>query len=352
MPETLPEDQRLTEISARSFEHPADRAATAALKSIPMLDVVVRKLSELGYERAFNQELIAGSLRLGEDQLPEAWADHIASYSRLDLQPVPKLFMAQVPFANAAAVGAGKPLVIVNSHTVELLDRQELRTVLAHEAGHVLAEHVMYRTALLILLRLSGLGRLGLFAGLPLLGVKLALLEWFRAAELSADRAATLVNRDPLITCRTLMVLAGGLPSDRLNLDAFVRQGTEYREAEGWDRLTRLRSELSLTHSRPVKRVHELMTWVQSGEYDRIVSGDYIRRGAEPGARAEADAASEHYQERFRTLFKEAGEGVAKVGEQIADATGKAGDVAGDAADRFAEWLRGRGGTAGNGAGD
>src|SRR3954467_5690788 len=109
MPATLPEDQRLVDISARAFEHPADRAATAALKSIPMLDVVVRKLSELGYERAFNQELVAGSLELGPDQLPQAWADHVAAYSRLDLRPLPNLFMTQFPLANAAAVGAGKP---------------------------------------------------------------------------------------------------------------------------------------------------------------------------------------------------------------------------------------------------
>ena len=51
-------------------------------------------------------------------------------------------------------------------------------------------------------------------AGLPLLAVRIALLEWFRAAELSCDRAATLVNRDPLVTCRTLMVMAGGARVD------------------------------------------------------------------------------------------------------------------------------------------
>ena len=39
-----------------------------------------------------------------------------------------------------------------------------------------------------------------MMAGLPLLAVRLALLEWFRASELSCDRAATLVNRDPLVT--------------------------------------------------------------------------------------------------------------------------------------------------------
>ncbi len=326
MIETLPEDQRLEGISARAFEHPADRAATAALKSIPMLDMVVRKISEFGYERALRQNLVASSVRIGPDQLPQAWADHVAAYARLDLKPVPELFVTQYPVTNAAAVGAGKPFVLVNSRTLELLEESELRTVLGHEAGHVLAEHVMYRTTLEILLRLPLGGPLGLLAGLPLMAVRLALLEWYRAAELSADRAATLVNRDPLATCRTLMVLGAGMPSARMNLDTFVRQGQDYRDVEGWDKLTRLRSELNMTHPHAVKRVHELMSWVQSGAYDRIVGGEYVRRGQEPGVRDEADAATEHYRERFSSFFTEVGDGVAKVGEQLADATGKVTD--------------------------
>jgi hypothetical protein len=35
-------------ISPKAYEHPADRAATTALSSIPYLDQVVRKLVELG----------------------------------------------------------------------------------------------------------------------------------------------------------------------------------------------------------------------------------------------------------------------------------------------------------------
>jgi Zn-dependent protease with chaperone function len=345
---TLPEDQRLEQISARAFEHPADRAATAALKSIPYLDTVVRRLIEFGYERALRQDFLAGSVRLGEDQLSEVWADHVACFARLDLKPVPDLYLTQFPFANAAAVGASSPIVVVNSSTIELLDELELRTVLGHEAGHVLGEHVKYRTALLILLRLSGVARLGLLAGLPLLGVKLALLEWFRAAELSADRAATLVNRDPLVTCRTLMVLAGGAASRRLNLDAFIRQAASYEEWEsGWDRLGRMRTELSLTHDYPVKRVHELMNWVQSGDYDRIAGGDYVKRGSEPGAREEASDAVEFYAERFRKGFREAGESMEKIGESLSGATDKAGQTIAGASERFAEWLRG-----GKGRGD
>jgi Zn-dependent protease with chaperone function len=322
---TLPEDQRLPEISARAFEHPTDRAATAALKSIPMLDTVVRKLSELGYERAFRSTLMASSVRMGEDQFPQAWADHVAAYARLDVEPLPELFVTQFPVTNAAAVGAGKPFVIVNSGTLSICDEGELRTILGHEAGHVLAEHVMYRTALMMLLSLTRTP-LGMLAGLPLVAVRLALLEWFRAAELSSDRAATLVNRDPMTTCRTLMVLGSGVPSKHMNVDAFVRQGTEYRDVEGWDKLARMRGELFQTHPYAVKRVHELLKWVQSGDYDRIVAGDYVRRGQEAGAREEADAATQHYTERFKSFFDEAVEGVAKIGEQVSDATNKVAD--------------------------
>jgi Zn-dependent protease with chaperone function len=293
-----------------------------------MLDVVVRKLIELGYEQALRQNLAAGALRIGPTQLGEAWADHVACYARLDLEPVPNLYLGQHPFANAAAIGSKKPVVLVNSRTVELLDRQELRAVLGHEAGHVLADHVLYQTALAILLEL-GRAPTGALGGLPLLGIRLALLEWFRAAELSADRAAAIVVRDPLVVCRLLMVMAAGLPSSKLDFGAFVEQGRDYREGEGWARLTRLRAELGLTHPHPVKRVHELMTWVQSGAYDRIVAGEYVRRSQEAGWREETEAATEHYTERFKGFFDEAAQGVSKLGDQ-----------AGEAADRLQEWLR------------
>ena len=211
-----------------------------------MLDAVVRRLIEYGYERALRQELLAASVRLGPDQMPDVYTSHRAALARLDLDEDHDLYLTQFPITNAAAIGSGKPVVLVNSRTVELLDDMELRTVLGHEAGHILSDHVLYRTALIILLSISGIGRMPLMMGLPLIGVRMALLEWFRAAELSCDRAATLVNRDPLVTCRTLMVIAGGAASRRLNLDAFIRQAGEYRDQEwGYDRIARLRLELA-----------------------------------------------------------------------------------------------------------
>ncbi len=329
---TLPEDQRLIELSPKAYEHPADRAATAALKSIPMMDMVVRKLIEYGYERGFRQLLLGNAVRIGDDQLPEVWAAHRAALARLDITEIPEVYLVQMPIINAMTVGAKRPVVLLNSGTVNTMDEAELRTVLGHEVGHILSDHVMYMTALMILLSVgvSPLLRLPFFAGLPLLAVELALLEWYRAAELSCDRAATLVNRSPMTTCQTLMVIAGGAASRKLSLDAFVRQAAEYDEVEpGFDKLTRFRTELFQTHPFPVRRVNELMKWVRSGEYDRVMSGEYRKRTDPDQPRVEAGDAAEFYSERFRSLFKDVGDGVKGAGDKV-----------GGAADKLTDWLR------------
>jgi hypothetical protein len=166
----------------------------------------------------------------------------------------------------------------------------------------------------------------------PVLAMRSVLLEWFRAAELSADRAATLVNRDPLVTSRTLLVLASGLPSSQLDLNAFLRQGQEYHEWDSaWDRLSRRVTELNLTHSYPVGRVAELTAWVRSGDYDRIVNGSYRKRGEKVAAVSEADAAYRHYRERFQRIIAETSDTLAKVPDRMADWLRKAGAAARDA---------------------
>jgi Zn-dependent protease with chaperone function len=309
---------QLEKISPKAYEHPADRAATAALASIPYLDQVVRKLVELGYERALRQTLLGSGVRLGEDQLPRVWEHHHAAFHVLDVEPLPDLYLTPFPVANAAAVGAGRPFVVVNSQAISLLEDGGIRAVLGHEAGHVLSDHVLYRTALLILLNATPIG--GPLLALPFAGVRLALAEWFRASELSCDRAAALVTRDPLAVCRTLMVLAGGAAAAELDLDAFLRQAQEFEEPAGaLDWISRRRLEVAVTHPLTVRRVRELMDWVRAGDYDRIVDGHYIRRGEEPPAREEAAGAADHYSERVKNAFQDVGEQLESAGKQIAE---------------------------------
>ena len=310
---------KLEGISPRAYQHPADRAATAALQKVPYLDDVVRKLIALGYERALRAAALGASVRLGQEQLPDIWVLHRQCCNALDLERVPDLYLTQFPMANAATFGIDKPVVVLNSELVRILDDDGRRAVLAHEAAHVHSGHVLYQTALLILLRIGSSARLPLLAGLPLLAIELALLEWFRGAELSCDRAAALLTRDPQAVCRALMVISAGEAADDLNLDAFIAQAMDYEDSKGMEKLTRLWQDLRVTHPMPVRRVRQLLDWVREGDYDRIVGGDYIRRGHEPPLREETDAAQEHYAKRISDAFQQAGSSIGEVGQQLGD---------------------------------
>jgi Zn-dependent protease with chaperone function len=333
MTETLPENvEPYPGISSKAYEHPADRAATAALKAVPMLDTVVRKLIEWGYERALRQSFFGNAVRVGENQLPDLWSSHTGVCRILDMPEVYDLYVTWGVLGGAQAIGAGKPMVVMSSGLLEKLGPGEQRVVLAHEIGHILSDHMLYMTALNILIAVPL--SMPFPIGLPLRAVRAVLLEWYRAAELSCDRAATIAVRDPRIVCRTLMVLGGGVSADRLNLDAFMTQAMEY---EQWDdpsdRVRRFFYEAGLTHPLAVRRVREVLTWVQSGDYDRIQRGEYRTREQDANAnvREEAGDAVEFYAERFRTIFREMGENLTKAGSQV-----------GGVAEQLADWLRNR----------
>jgi hypothetical protein len=128
------------------------------------------------------------------------------------------------------------------------------------------------------------------------------------------------------------------MPADELNLDAFMAQAMQY---ESWDdptdRVRRFFHEIGQTHPYAVKRVSEVMRWVQTGEYDRIVRGEYRTRDHETDVREEAGEAMEFYAERFRAIFREFGENVTNLGSQV-----------GGMAEQAADWLRRRGGGRGD----
>ena len=104
------------------------------------------------------------------------------------------------------------------------------------------------------------------------------------------------------------------------------------------DRVRRFFNEIGQTHAYAVRRVSEVMRWVQSGEYDRIIRGEYRTRDQETDVREEAGDAMEFYAERFRAMFREAGDNITNLGNQV-----------GGVAQQAADWLRNRNG--GNGSG-
>ena len=113
-----------------------------------------------------------------------------------------------------------------------------------------------------------------------------ALFEWQRKSELSADRAGLLATQDPATAFRVHMKLASG-SGDLSELDqtSFFAQGQEYLDAGDLrDSVLKLLLVERTTHPFAVVRAAELRRWVDSGEYTRILSGDYPRRDDDDAA--------------------------------------------------------------------
>jgi Zn-dependent protease with chaperone function len=292
---------RLTGISSRAYEHPADRSALVALRKLSGFDTLLKKLFGLFNERAFRLTYLASAVRVSERQFP-----HIHEMVRdgayiLDLPEVPECYVMQTPLVNAMALGRDKPFIVINSGMVELFDAEELRAVIGHELGHILSGHAVYRTMLLILLRLAARAAF-LPIALALTAIIWGLEEWFRKSELSCDRAGLLAGQDLDASRRVLMKLAGGAQLSELNPDAFREQAHEYDAVPDLrDSILKILQLQGTTHPFAVVRFAELDYWATHGEYERILGGDYPRRENDGSASVgeEVRNAAKSYQDSW-----------------------------------------------------
>ena len=188
----------LTGISSRAWEHPADRGALVALRELRGFDDVVRVLLR-HVERTRLPPVRALQRHPGRPPAVPAGAPDLRR-GRGDPRrgrPCPSSTSTQSPHLNAQAVGLDKPFIVVNSACVQQLDDAELRCLLGHELGHVGSGHALYKTILMIVsgwaANLSWLP----VGALALRGIIAAMMEWWRKAELSADRAGLLAGQDP-----------------------------------------------------------------------------------------------------------------------------------------------------------
>ena len=319
---------RLTGISSRAYEHPADRSALVALRKLTGFDSLLRKLFGLFNERAFRLTYLAGAVKVSERQFP-----HIHELVRdgsyiLDLPEVPEVFVVQSPLVNAMALGRDKPFIVITTGMVNLYDPEELRWVVGHELGHVLSGHAVYRTMLLWLIGLAAR-----IAWTPIaFGIQAivwGLEEWFRKSELSCDRAGLLAGQDVDAARRALMKLAGGAQLSELNPDAFREQAHEYDAVPDMrDSILKILQLQGNTHPFSVVRFGELDYWATHGEYERILGGDYPHRDTDANASVgdEVKSAARSYQESWARsqdpligVFRGVAETAARTGSGLFD---------------------------------
>ncbi|MEZ5244316.1 MAG: M48 family metallopeptidase [Acidimicrobiales bacterium] len=312
---------RFPDISPTSWEHPTDRAALNALRRIPGFDLVLRKLVGMFGEKSIRLSFKANAVKVGESQYPWIHERLLRVCDTFDLHEIPELYVSQTPLVNAGAVGFDHPFIVLNSSTLEILDRDQVEAVIAHEVAHIMSGHAVYRTMLFILMRFA-LTRYPL-AGVAVRPVLYGLLEWSRRAELSCDRAALLATQDPEIVMGALMRIAGGTRGEELDLEAFIAQSDEYRDDK--DTLAgiyKVLAALGATHPFSVVRVAELRDWIDGGDYQALLDGDLRTPSTDDETSYTEDVgdAAAGYAAGARKLVDEVGAKVGSVAGRVSTA--------------------------------
>ncbi len=319
--------QPLTQIASVSWEHPADRAALNALRALPGFDLAVRKIAGFFGERGIRNLFLGDAVLVGPTQRPALHALYQEVLATLDWppagEPPPQLYVAQTPIANAGAVGFDHPFIVINSGALEILSREEQRFILAHELGHIMSGHTTYRTIAVIVMTF-GFQVLPIVATVALLPFQLALLEWYRKSELSADRAGLLGSQNVRESMHTFLSLAGGkVIDDTVDLDAYLEQAREYEVGgSSWDAVLKALNTALRVHPFHTVRVGELNRWVEAGGFSRILGGEYVRRGEEAARPLGDDVrdATSYYAAEARAAADKVGDVITRAADAFADA--------------------------------
>jgi Zn-dependent protease with chaperone function len=272
--------KKFADLDKDSYIHPADSRALATLRAIPGIDTAVKKLLSVTGESAIRVIFMASAVRVTPHQCPDLYAKLQIACTTLGVD-MPELFVQQSPMVNAFTGGVSRPVIVLYSGLLERLTDEEVLAVVAHEVGHIHAEHVLYLTVAHLLEALANVAIAAapvasLVAQILSSTMRTALLAWSRRAELSCDRAALLVTQDADVIGRTMMKLCGGTFASKVDYEQFLVQARDFQKNYDDKALDRFWADIitsGLSHPFPVWRTSEILKWVESDQYQHLMNG-------------------------------------------------------------------------------
>jgi len=255
------------------FLHPLDFSARRQLESVPLLQPAVKKYLSAVKERRLHQQLLVNALRLGPNQLPDIYKLLPPICDAFGIAE-PELYLTPGQ-ANAITVGHVNAAIVIYSELLEDLAEDEIQAVLAHECGHIMAEHTLYRqmasTMISVGETVASGGIVSTTAGLA---VQSALANWYRKSEFTADRAAVGFFLNPEPMQRALFHLLGvpkWMPGE-ISYSAFIKQADDFDKLveTKWDRFLARSLESGSSHPMPALRVRDLTAWAESSAFRQL----------------------------------------------------------------------------------
>ena len=200
------------DISDEDFVSQADRETLKMLQGTKPLPHLIEGLVTGNRERAMRSWLANRAMRVENRSRLDDLIRNCGEI--LGLEILPEAFVVPSPEMNAATFGKDdRPILVITSTALQLLDEPEVTALVGHELGHVKSKHLLYHT----LAESFGAGAQMLAnfygAGLVAMPIQMLLLSWHRESEISADRGALLIVDDPGAFGSMMMKIMGHPPS-------------------------------------------------------------------------------------------------------------------------------------------
>jgi len=266
-------------VSPSRIQDPSDREASEAIRDIAGFESLVKYVMEKALEKMQRVNNVGGKVRVGPKQFPGLYEIFQGCVARSGVSPEPELYLDNGPI-NAYTYGTERPFIVLYTGAITLLSRVELEFIIGHELGHIRFKHVLNLTLARNLPWILGSIPGGSLAEKPL---SLALFNWERKAELSADRMGLLVSQDP-DAALTVMVKLSGVPAAlyrAVNIEAFLDQYDDFQAISNdtGGAMAKFLQTATMDHPWTVVRANALRNWVKEGHYQKFLNEGSSQRG-------------------------------------------------------------------------
>ena len=257
----------------RDIVHPEDEKALRQLQNTAGVQILAEKIISIEAENLFYRQYLAEYIKIGPNQFSDIYDIFIPIVQKLGITE-PEIFLTGG--TEAFTMGDKKPIIVIGT-SILCLPPEERDAVIAHECGHILCKHMLYKTVLRVLFMMLdpqklmnvGLGGLAMFTGPVLQAAIYAANYWSRRSEYSADRVAALYS-SPDALKRALLRLKYGSLVDALNFNEFVKQSEKIEIEKEESILGKIINSIlvsSRTHPFDGIRVNEISLWGNSAQF-------------------------------------------------------------------------------------
>ena len=222
------------------------------------------------YKRHYSKgKLMTQMTKVGEDQLPKIYNMVKDACDILGVEKVPNIYITNSNGTNIRVTNRLNPTIFISSDFTWAFKPEELRFLLAREVAHIRLGHLYY---LDLIAGMRSFTRMALpkFVSEVIVGsIGIKLMQWYKEAEISADRGALVVTGDMDVALQALVKLNIGANFEDnypgLNIDAYIKQLSNLKD-DRIETASAVIHELENNNPFVTVRVRHLSLWYKEND--------------------------------------------------------------------------------------